>query len=66
MQDLIKFASEHTGLFFALLGSGWFLNSSSSVVVAKLAKCRTSKWWVAVKVLHGFLDKIDPRDEVKS
>lgn len=66
MQALIEFLSKHAGLFVTLVGSGWLMNTLSSLVIGKVAKYRASKWWAFVKVLHGILDRIDPPEVPKA
>jgi len=62
MQLIIDLAKQHTGDLLALLGSGWVLNAISTLFVGRVNK--TGKLWAVIRILHGILDRVDPKDEV--
>lgn len=56
----MQYLNAHWPEIIALLGSGFVINTVSSLVVGKVN--RTGKVWQVIRVVHGILDRIDPKE----
>ena len=55
---MLDFITQHAGAIATALGSGFVLNTLSSLLVGRVNK--QSTFWKFIQAIHGLLNRIDP------